>query len=135
MVGIWVLPPQEDYGVLAMSQGMALCGATFFCALFFNNAGEIRPPDCKWCEQEEGMEVCEPLYPDWVKMTVSGIIGAMKASVVAVLLVLFKRAQVYQELTVEQKKAYVQKWLMKEKCSSSLASCTRRAPASSSSAS
>ena len=45
---------------------MALCGATFFCALFFNNAGEIRPPDCKWCEQTEGMEVCEPLYPDWV---------------------------------------------------------------------
>ena len=32
-------------------------------------------------------------------MTVSGIIGAIKASVVAVLLVLFKRAQVMQKRT------------------------------------
>ena len=40
-----------------------------------------------------------------VKMTVSGVIGALKASVVAVLLLLFQRAQVREENAKEQQRS------------------------------
>jgi hypothetical protein len=68
---IWLLPPKDDFGLMACAQGMAVCGAAFFCALFFGgfSNGDMKPAGCGG-------------LPQFIKMAVGMFIGMFIGSYV-----------------------------------------------------